>query len=75
MSEAVIAYLKRPYARMVFPETDNTWRGEILEFPGCISTGDTPEEALATLEDVAESWLESALARGQHIPEPGERRT
>lgn len=37
-------------------------RGEILEFPGCISTGDTPTEALSALEAVAQSWLEVALS-------------
>lgn len=62
--------LKRQYARTVFPECDGTYRAEILEFPGCLAVGDTPEEALSSLEAVAESWLESALAKGLAIPEP-----
>lgn len=69
---APVEYLKRPYARVVVPEGDGTYRGEILEFPGCIASGDTAPEALARLEDVAESWLESVLARGQAVPEPFE---
>lgn len=64
------AYLKRPYARIVIPEDDKTFRGEILEFPGCIAVGNTAAEAFATLEEVAESWIETALAQGQKIPEP-----
>jgi predicted HicB family RNase H-like nuclease len=63
-------YLKRPYSRVVVPESDGTFRGEILEFPGCIAAGDTAQETLAKLEDVADSWLQSMLARGQQIPEP-----
>lgn len=63
-------YLKKPYGRMVVPETDGTFRGQILEFPGCIAVGDTPAEALANLEGVAESWIESMLARGQPVPQP-----
>jgi predicted HicB family RNase H-like nuclease len=63
-------YLKRPYFRVVVPETDGTFRGEILEFPGCIAAGDTALETLAKLEDVAASWLQSMLDRGQQIPEP-----
>ena len=59
-----------PYARIVLPEPDGTFRGEILEFPGCIVTGDTPVEALTSLEDVAATWIESALAQGQQIPKP-----
>src|SRR5579871_4236744 len=63
-------YLKRPYSRVVVPEADGTFRSEILEFPGCIAVGDTATEALANLDNVAESWLESVLARGQAVPSP-----
>jgi len=63
-------YLKKPYGRFVVPESDGTFRAEIIEFPGCIAVGETAAEALANLEDVAASWLEATLARGQRIPEP-----
>lgn len=63
-------YLKKPYGRTVVPESDGTFRAEIIEFPGCIATGETASEALASLENVAGSWLEATLARGQRIPEP-----
>jgi predicted RNase H-like HicB family nuclease len=66
------AYLRRPYARIVIPEIDGTYRGEILEFPGCIATGDTPAETLDSLEEVAAAWLAAALAQNQPIPEPAE---
>jgi predicted RNase H-like HicB family nuclease len=63
-------YLRRPYARIILPESDGTFRGEIVEFPGCIATGDSAPETLANLEEVARSWLVAALAHGQNIPEP-----
>jgi antitoxin HicB len=63
-------YLRQPYARMILPESDGSFRGEIMEFPGCIATGDTAPETLTTLEEVARSWLVSALERGQNIPVP-----
>jgi predicted RNase H-like HicB family nuclease len=63
-------YLSRPYGRVVVPETDGTFRAEIIEFPGCIATGDTAAKALSSLEDVAESWLEATLAKGQRVPDP-----
>ena len=63
-------YLKAPYGRVVVPESDGTFRAEITEFPGCIAVGDTAAEALANLEDVAVSWLEATLAKGQPVPEP-----
>jgi predicted RNase H-like HicB family nuclease len=63
-------YLKRPYGRVVVPESDGTFRAEIIEFPGCIAVGDTEGEARANLERVAESWLQATIAMGLHVPEP-----
>jgi len=63
-------YLKHPYGRVVVPETDGTFRAEIIEFPGCIATGDTAAEALSNLESVADSWLQATAAKGLRIPEP-----
>lgn len=62
--------LKEPYGRVVVPESDGTFRAEIVEFPGCIAAGDTAPEALASLERVAESWLDFTLSKGQPIPAP-----
>lgn len=70
LAQEAAALLKRPYARLVVPETDGTYRGEMLEFPGCIATGDTPAEAIEAVEDVADAWLQSALANHQPIPDP-----
>ena len=63
-------YLKRPYGRVVVPESDGTFRAEIIEFPGCIAVGDTAGEALANLERVADSWLQATIAKGLRVPEP-----
>jgi predicted RNase H-like HicB family nuclease len=52
------------------PDSDGTFRAEIIEFPGCIAVGDTAAEALAHLEDVAASWLVATLAKSQRVPEP-----
>ena len=68
----VIAYLKRPYSRIILPESDGTFRGEILEFPGCIAVGKTAAATIASLENAAESWLMAAIEQRQSIPEPVE---
>lgn len=65
--------LKRPYTRLIVPDDDGSYRGEILEFPGCIATGETGEDALRALHEVALSWLESTLAIGRAIPEPAHK--
>jgi predicted RNase H-like HicB family nuclease len=70
LADRASALLKQPYTRLVVPEPDGTYRSEILEFPGCIATGDTPAEALEAIENVADGWLQSALANNQAIPDP-----
>jgi len=68
----VESLIRRPYARIILPEEDGTFRGEIMEFSGCIATGETAAEALENLEEAARSWLMAALDREQSIPLPVE---
>ncbi|MCA3278913.1 MAG: type II toxin-antitoxin system HicB family antitoxin [Roseomonas sp.] len=63
-------YLKRPYARVLRPESDGSFGAEILEFPGCFAVGDTGSEALQNLENVAESWILGVLAKNERVPDP-----
>jgi len=48
--------------------------GYLIEFPdlpGCISDGETPEEAIANGRDALKSYLLTAQEFGDPIPEPG----
>jgi predicted RNase H-like HicB family nuclease len=65
-------YLKKPYGRLLVPEEEGGYRGEIVEFPGCFAEGETAAEAAANLEDAAQSWLEATIAKGQTVPDPME---
>ena len=40
------------------------------ELPGCMSDGETPEEALANGYDAIACWIEGALEMGRVVPEP-----
>lgn len=62
--------LKKPYARILIPTEDGTYSAELLEFPGCYTQGDTPQEAMDNLDDAAEAWIDAAIEQGQDIPEP-----
>jgi antitoxin HicB len=62
--------LKRPYARLVTPDTDGSFFAEIVEFPGCFATGKDAADAYQNLESVAVDWINTAVAQGQDIPEP-----
>ncbi len=40
------------------------------DLPGCMSDGDTPEEALSHIVDAIACWIEAARDMGRSIPEP-----
>jgi predicted RNase H-like HicB family nuclease len=62
-------YLKEPYSRVLIPDEESgTYTAVILEFPGCIAQGDTPQEAYDHLEAAAKEWIDAALALKQEIP-------
>lgn len=72
-SDTVRDYLKKPYARILTPDEEyGGYTAEILEFPGCVTEGDTADEALENLEAAAEGWIEAALGANQRIPEPSD---
>jgi antitoxin HicB len=67
----VDAFLNAPYIRMLIPDTEEGgYVAEVLELPGCISEGDTPEEAYRNLQEAMEGWIATAIDRNQPIPEP-----
>ena len=46
------------------------WFAEIPQLPGCMSDGETIEEAIKNLNDAKETWIETSLELGRLIPEP-----
>ena len=46
----------------------------VPDLPGCMSDGETPEEALHNVLDAIDSWIEMAEELGHSIPEPSMRR-
>jgi antitoxin HicB len=42
----------------------------VPDLPGCMSDGDTREEAARNVDDAIASWLEEARLIGRAIPEP-----
>lgn len=63
-------YLSLPYKIELYPATEGGYVVSIPELPGCISQGETLEEALQMISDAKEAWLETALEDGMAIPEP-----
>jgi len=42
----------------------------VPDLPGCMSDGETPEEALHNIQDAITAWIEAAKAWGQPVPQP-----
>ena len=55
--------------------TDNGeeyWLAEILDLPGCMADGETPNDALDSLEEAKQLWIASHFEDGYEVPEPSD---
>ena len=66
----IAALMKRPYEKVLRGDAEGGYLGTVTEFTGCMTAGETEEEALANLREAMAGWLESQLAHGLPIPEP-----
>lgn len=48
---------------------DGGWNVEVPSLPGCFSQGETVEQAVENARDAIQTWIESARAHGDPIPE------
>jgi predicted RNase H-like HicB family nuclease len=55
------------------PEDGGGFVATAPDLPGCMSDGETPEEALANVRDAVAAWIEEARALGRAVPEPSRR--
>jgi antitoxin HicB len=63
------------YPIVIAPLPDEDGGGYIAlypDLPGCMSDGDTPEEALVNAKDAFDAWIEVQKERGASIPAPGD---
>lgn len=68
--ESSADYLKLNYPITLYPEPDGGYTVMIKDLPGCISQGDTSEEAIQNIQAAKEAWLETALDCNDEIPLP-----
>ena len=64
-------YMKLPYRIELIPDPDEG--GFVVTFPdlpGCLSVGETVEDAYRNAEDAKHEWLAAAIEDGIAIPEP-----
>lgn len=53
-------------------EEGGGWLIMFPDLPGCMSDGETPEEAIANGRDAIAAWIEAMRISGRDIPTPGE---
>ena len=64
-------YMLLPYKIEIIPDTDEG--GYVVSFPelpGCISTGETIEDALSNAMDAKKEWLTASIESDVSIPLP-----
>jgi antitoxin HicB len=67
--------LERDYPfemRPLSKEEGGGWLISYPDLPGCISDGETPEEAIAHGKDAVEAWIKAMEEAGRDVPVPGE---
>ena len=64
-------YMSLPYRIELLPDTvEGGYAVSCPELPGCLSCGDSVEEAMINIEEAKHLWIEDALADGKVVPEP-----
>ena len=63
-------YLNLSYPITLYPEPDGGYTVMLADLPGCLSQGDTLEEAIANIKEAQIAWIETALECGDEIPGP-----
>jgi antitoxin HicB len=62
-------YMALPYRIELIPD-DGEWVVAIPDLPGCLSQGESAEEALEMIREAQRLWLLVALEDGRPVPEP-----
>lgn len=63
-------FLKANYPITIYNEPEGGYVIELEDLPGCMTEGETLEEALKRIEDARQAWIESAYEDGIDIPLP-----
>jgi len=62
--------MRMKYRVLIEQDEDGMFVAEVPSLPGCISQGETREEATANIKEAIELYLESLAAHDEPIPPP-----
>ena len=52
------------------PDEGSGFLALVPDLPGCMSDGESPEEAVANVQDAIDTWIEAANDLGHAVPAP-----
>jgi len=55
-------------------EEGGGWLAEVPELSGCMSDGETPQQAVENVMDAIACWIEAADEDGRPVPAPADAR-
>jgi len=58
------------HINLFWSSEDDCWIADVPDLKPCSAHGDTPDEAIANIQNAIELWLEAAVESGLTIPEP-----
>ncbi|MCD8489204.1 MAG: type II toxin-antitoxin system HicB family antitoxin [Desertifilum sp.] len=64
------SYLNLQYPVTLYPDAEGGYVAQIKDLPGCLSQGETLEEAVSNINEARELWIETAYEAGDAIPLP-----
>lgn len=70
MSEQFEHLMKLPYRIELYPAEEGGYVATIPDLPGCVTQGETAEEALKLIDDAKAAWMSTALEQAIEIPKP-----
>jgi antitoxin HicB len=70
MSKSFEHLMQLPYRIELYPADEGGYVATIPDLPGCVTQGETPEEALKLIEDAKAAWISTALDQNLAIPQP-----
>jgi antitoxin HicB len=65
-------HLDVSYTVILHPDSDGGYTVTVPTLPGCVTQGETIEEAIAMAKDAIRLYIESLIADGEPVPEEQE---
>ncbi len=62
--------MKKTYTAFIHKDPDSCYGVTFPDFPGCISAGDTIEEAKEMAQEALELHIETMIEDGDELPDP-----